>query len=326
MTKEQFQKRLQKRRIKTMTKRKIFLLSLISVLAVTYIFQLVFASRAKISEISFKGELTKIEITAADTKNTLSKQEESFFINDNLPAKTELSQSLFTTLQSIKVIDSVNKKPSQSDFEKYGLASGMTVEGFSAENKKLIKLTIGKTSTTGNQTYIQLNDSKEVLLVSQDLNQIFSTSEKELLDMTLYSINENDIYKIAVTYSPSGSFTAEKAGEMADFKWNITGADNNVDLTKFNSDKFKNWISTITELSASKWLNNFNIADTELDESHYYSMTIFAAEKEIKIDLYQMKADLGSEKLCICSENEYLCEITADDVSRIVTELKNFLD
>lgn len=309
-----------------MTKRKIFLLSLIAILTVTYIFQLVFSSRGKISEISIKGEITKIIIQKTDETITLSKNDDTWFVSDNLPAKKELTENLITTLSSIKVIDSINKKPAQEDFEKYGLTSGITVEAFSSDTKKLQKLTIGKTATTGNQTYIQLNDSKEVLLVSQNLNQFFSVSEKELLDMTLYSINVNDIYKIAVTYSPSGAFTAEKAGEMADFKWNITGADLNVDLTKFNSEKFQQWINSITELTASKWLADFNLSDSELDDSRYYSMTIYAADKEIKVDLYQMKADLGSEKLCICSENEYLCEITADDVHRIVTELSNFID
>lgn len=309
-----------------MTKRKIFLLSLIGVLAVTYIFQLIFASRGKITEIKVKGEIAKIEITNKEEKLDLTKNEDSWLISENLPAKAELVQTLSSTLSSIKVIDSIKKNPSPADFEKYGLTSGITVEGYSADSKKLVKLLIGKTSTTGNQTYIQLNDSKEILLVSLNLNDYFSITEKQLLDMTLYTINANDIYKIAVTYSPSGAFTAEKAGEMADFKWNVTGADLDVDLTKFNSDKFQQWINSITELSASKWLTDFNVSDTELDDSRYYSITIYAAEKEIKVDLYQVKADFGSEKLCICSENEYLCEITADDVHRIVTELSNFID
>ncbi|MBQ0162701.1 MAG: DUF4340 domain-containing protein [Treponema sp.] len=309
-----------------MTKRKIFLLSLIAVLAVTYFFQLVFASRGKITEVKVKGEITKIEIINSKGKLNLSKNEDNWLINDNLPAKTELTKTLCSTLSSVKVIDSVNKKPTEADFEKYGLTSAITVEGYSADSKKIVKLTIGKTSTTGNQTYIQLNDSKEILLVSSNLNEYFSVSEKELLDMTLYTTTASDIYKIAVTYSPSGTFTAEKAGEMADFKWNVTAADNNADTSSFNSAKFQNWVNSITELTASKWLTDFNVSDSQLDDSRYYSITIYAAEKEIKVDLYQLKADLGSEKLCICSENEYLCEITAEDVHRLVTELSNFLD
>ena len=204
-----------------MTKRKIFLLSLIGVLAVTYIFQLIFASRGKITEIKVKGEIAKIEITNKEEKLDLTKNEDSWLISENLPAKAELIQTLSSTLSSIKVIDSIKKNPSPADFEKYGLTSGITVEGYSADSKKLVKLLIGKTSTTGNQTYIQLNDSKEILLVSLNLNDYFSITEKQLLDMTLYTTNANDIYKIAVTYSPSGAFTAEKAGEMADFKWNV---------------------------------------------------------------------------------------------------------
>ena len=64
----QFQKRMKtkmKKEKKKMTKRKIFLLSLIAVLAVTYIFQLIFASRGKITEVKVKGEIAKIEISNA---------------------------------------------------------------------------------------------------------------------------------------------------------------------------------------------------------------------------------------------------------------------
>lgn len=309
-----------------MTKRKIFLLSLIAVLAVTYVFQLVFSAKGKIQELTVKEEIASVKIAKNDLTVSLNKNEDGYFIDEKLPAKQEAVKYIYDSISSVKVIDVISKNPSESDFERYGLLTPVTVTASSKDNKTLRSITVGKTSTTGNQTYIQIDGKKEICLVSGNLNSAFSASKDELLDYILYKVNADEIYKIQVKYSTFGTFTAEKAGESADFKWNITQTDNDIDKDKFNSDKFAQWVSSITELRAEKWMTDFNVQDSSLDSSRYFSIIISAAGKDIHVDLYQIKADLGSEKLCICSENEFLCTIAAEDVHRIIPELSTFID
>lgn len=309
-----------------MTKRKIFLLSLIAVLAVTYVFQLIFFSRGKIQEISVKDEIASVKIEKGDTILNLTKNEDNYFIDEKLPAKAEAAGYIFENISSIKIIDTITKNPSENDFERYGLVSPVKVTAVASDNKTLRSITVGKTSSTGNQTYVQLDGKKEIYLVSGNFNSTFSASKDNLLDYILYKVNADEVYKIQVTYSTFGTFTAEKAGESANFKWSITQTDNDVETEKFNSDKFADWVSSVTELKAEKWMTDFNPSDSSLDNSRYFSIIISAAGKDIHVDLYQIKADAGSEKLCICSENEFLCTIAAEDVHRLVPELETFID
>ncbi|MBP5403243.1 MAG: DUF4340 domain-containing protein [Treponema sp.] len=308
-----------------MTRRKIFLLTLIAALTLVYIFQILFSPKGEFQELSIKQSFDSVKIENSGNSITIKKTDSDYLINSEFPGKSEAAEYIFNSITSIKIIDTISKNPKDQDFERYGLVNPVRVTALEG-SKKIRTLKIGKTSSTGNQTYIQLDDKKEIYLVSGNLNSSFNVTEDSLLDYVLYKINADEIYKIQVNYSTFGTFTAEKAGESADFKWNITQTDNDIDLEKFDSLKFQEWVNEITELKADKWISDFDPEDSTLDNSRYFSIIISAAGKDIKVELFTLKADAGSEKLCICSENEYLCTISAEAVHKLIPELSSFTE
>ena len=202
-----------------MSKRKIFLISSILILAVTYIFQLTFSAAGKIKEIKIKEIPDSILIENKKEKIELTKLDGNWFTNDKLPVKKD-------TVSNIKVIDTVSKSNSEIEFSKYGLSEPVIVSLFF--NKKPIqKILVGKTSSTGNQTYIKIDGKKEIYLATGNLNSIFGVTQNELLDMTLYSVKENEVFKVQLLEGAENHniFTAEKSGEIASFNWKITKAD-----------------------------------------------------------------------------------------------------
>lgn len=310
-----------------MSKRKIFLISSILILAVTYIFQLTFSAAGKIKEIKIKEIPDSILIENKKEKIELTKLDGNWFTNDKLPVKKDAANYIIDTVSNIKVIDTVSKSNSEIEFSKYGLSEPVIVSLFF--NKKPIqKILVGKTSSTENQTYIKIDGKKEIYLATGNLNSIFGVTQNELLDMTLYSVKENEVFKVQLLEGAENHniFTAEKSGEIASFNWKITKADDaSYDLTKFNPEKFQNWINSLLELKAQDWLEDWqDFASLEKDNSST-TLIINAADKEIKITLFD-NGETDSKAVCICSENNFPCRISDDDLAKFNVTLNDFID
>ncbi|MGN0739401.1 MAG: DUF4340 domain-containing protein [Treponema sp.] len=310
-----------------MSKRKIFLISAILILAVTYIFQLAFSAAGKIKEIKIKEIPDSILIENKKEKIELSKLDGSWFTEDKLPVKTDAVNYIIDTVSNIKIIDTVSKSNSESELAKYGLTEPVTVSSF-FNKKQIQKILLGKTSTTGNQTYIKIDGKKEIYLAAGNLNSIFGVTQNELLDMTLYSVKENEVFKVQLLEGADNRniFTAEKSGEIANFNWKITKTDDaDYDLSKFNPEKFQSWINSLLELKAQDWIEDWQDFSSLEKNNSSTTLIINAADKEIKINIFDNDEE-ESKAVCICSENNFPCRISDEDLAKFKVTLDDFID
>lgn len=302
-----------------MNRRKIILLSLIAILSVTYIFQIVFSTSGKIKSFALKEKPDQIIIQNKSGLIELNKSNDLWLLSGDKPAKESGSKYIEDFISDIKTVDTVSKKSEQEQLDKYGLSNPITITA-SKGNKTLLKVLVGKTASTKNQTYIMFEGKKEIYLASGNFNSVFEISENELLDMTLYSVSENEVYKIQI-YGIENKleFEAEKAGENANFAWKVTKGSADFTDDKIDQTKFAEWIKSISELKAENWADSFEM------EKENHKVVLYAGEKTITVKLYYISAAKENPVLCLCSENNFPAEISGNNCDRLVSGYENCL-
>lgn len=304
-----------------MSSRKITLLSLIGILLTIYILQLTFDSKGKIKEVKPRTPITKIEIDQADKNHLfLEKQKENWILNSKHPANTDIADYILASLDDIKIIDTVSKSSNENDLEKYGLANPIIVTGWATDDTQVQKIHVGKTSSTGNQTYIRFAGKKEIYLVSGNLIIPFNLTEKDLLDFTLYSIKTNEVYKVEKysgdTDSGNLDFRFEKTGEVAEAFWSCENE--TVDGTKI-----ENWLRGIEILSADKWIEEFDYFNPSTKPDITFILS--AAGRDIKLSFYEDN-NAPDSIICLCSEDgTFPCYIARSTYEKYLKSLSDFM-
>lgn len=309
-----------------MSSRKITLLSLIGILLIVYILQITFDSKGKIKEVKPDTPITKIEIQTEGKENIiLEKQNGDWILNSGHPANNDIADYILASLDDIKIIDTVSKTSNEKDLQQYGFNKNsgtalhpVNVTGYSAEGQIVQKITVGKTSTTGNQTYIKFDGKKEIYLVSGNLIIPFTLGEKDILDFTLYSIKTNEVYKIE-KYNGERTegnleFLFEKTGEVAEAEWNSS--------VPVDGSKIENWLRSVEILSADQWIEEFDSFNPSDKPDLTY--VISAAGKDIEIRFFGINEESGNV-ICMCSENKYFpCIITKETAEKYLKSAEDF--
>lgn len=162
-----------------MKTRKIVLLSLIAILLAVYIIQLVEQGKSSTKIYALEGNPDTILINKADgSELKITRNGEMWMINGATPADPTKVQGLINEVKEIRILDVVSRDALD---EQYGLdAENCLNVQFLESGKTLRKMRIGKRTSTTYQTYVQLDDSKDVLLLSGSPVSVFDTTEEDL--------------------------------------------------------------------------------------------------------------------------------------------------
>lgn len=168
-----------------MKTRKIILLSSITVLLIVIILQQIFLSGSKIQYLNLKEEpdVVSIDKNGAEQIRVSKKGEDVFMLNDTLPADTQAALSIFSQIQAIKIIGVVaDAVTDEAELERYGLdpLSAITVAA-QTSGKTVRTITIGKSASSGSQTYARIDNAKNVVLVSGYLRSYYEKSLDDLV-------------------------------------------------------------------------------------------------------------------------------------------------
>jgi len=182
-----------------MTRRKIILLASIAVLVIIYIWQSISASQNTVSDIALQEEMDSIRITQTDgTSYTLTRQtipssaipvegetatsdetEEVWIFDNGEIAENFAISRMKNQLQTIRVLGTVS---SSGDTERYDLDGDFVLRAEALKDGIPIRtIRIGKTSPTTSQTYAQLDNASEIVLILGDLADVFGKTAAELV-------------------------------------------------------------------------------------------------------------------------------------------------
>lgn len=296
-----------------MRTRKIVLLSAIAALVVVYVLQLVFSGGTAVKDFNLAESPDALTITKGvdGTPIKIVKDGENWLVGEKqYPADKNIIESLVNEVKNVKVLGTVSKS---SDNERYGLDdANVLIVKASKDGKDLRTLNVGKKASTSQQTYIQLDGSKEVLLASGNKESALGKSIEDMRDKGIYSVNVGDIMKISVA-KPDESYSLEKTGEPP--AWTLTSSNTN----KIDVEKVSSWVGSITSLKAQ----SYAAEDTKLPSVADASVTLTAAGKDITVSVYK-----AEESKYLCASNItpyvfYLSSYTAEKYVKALKDLSN---
>jgi len=301
-----------------MKTRKTVLLSAIAVLLCIYIFQLIRAGQTSVKKITLKGSPTVYTMKSAAGEAVLTSKDGKWIVGDkNYPADTNAASSISSSVKDIKVLDIVSRSAEEATLERYGLdaAQVITVTAADASGKVLRTMYIGKESSTGSQTYVKVDSSKDIYLVSGALKNTFGKKTDDLRSKEVYSVKTDDITHIAVT-SDNGSWELDKSGTPA--VWSVSAGDRSITL---DTDKTNGYVGQIADLNVDSWLDD----SQTLPAKATATAVLTAAGKQITVTIYTEGTGDKAKYYGTSSETPYkftLAQYNANKYSKKLDDLK----
>lgn len=261
-----------------MKTRKIVLLSACAVLLIICIIQGIVASHNPVKTLAISESPDCIEIAGPSSTVTLTLDGATWFVgNDSFQADKSSVDLILRTIKEIKVLDTVGKLGSDDFNARYDLNDGKAYIITAKKGDSVIRtVRLGKTSSTGSQTYLCVDKSNDIYLVSGNLQSLFSKTEDELKSKTVYSISASSINAISCT-AGAASFKIERDTDGETAGWKMS------DGTEVDAGKAGAWASQLATCTASAWEDDAKL----LPKEKVSSVEIVMADGTITVDVYK---------------------------------------
>lgn len=276
-----------------MKPKKIILLSSIAILSLICVLQAVMSLHNPVKTFKMEQNPDKIIINQKGSEIVFTKETTKWNIGSNgFFANQADIDSIIKNLKEIKILDKVGTIKNAAIEEQYELSNqkAIIVSAYQ-NNKELITLKIGKTSSTQTHSFITINNKNDIYLASTNLLSIFGKTENDMISKTIYSISGNSITSVDIT-SGARTWGVKKQGNE---EWTLTGASPKIII---DNDLTDAWIQSLAFLNATEWKED----STKLPSNIEQTITINTDNDSIVINIY--KEIKGTETEYICTSNK----------------------
>ena len=171
-------------------------------------------------------------------------------------------------------------------------ANAIVVKAYKG-NELVRTLTIGKASSTGSQSYVTLDDKKDIYLVSGTLRDTFKKDVAALRSKSVYTVDSSDLTAVSESMG-STVLSIVKSGDPA--AWTASGGAASVD-----AEKAASWAASLATLNADSWLDD----DFVLPPVSESVTVITAGGKAITVSVYKEGDGEEVKYYGTCSETPY---------------------
>ena len=278
-----------------MSKRKIILLTACVLLLGVYIAQLASSLRSSVKNKTLGAEPDKIRIENAGDVIELVKSDDGWTVGERrYKADTAAVDALVNAVKNIRVLDTVAQAGSDAVDERYEIDKENAIVVRAYKGDELVRtLTIGKTSSTGSQSYLTLDGKKDICLVSGTLRDTFKKDVAALRSKVVYTVDTSDLTAVSESMG-STVLSIVKSGDPA--AGTASGGAANVD-----AEKAANWAASLTRLNADSWLDD----DFVLPPASESVTVITAGGKAITVSVYKEGDGDDAKYYGTCSETPY---------------------
>lgn len=163
--------------------RKIVLLSAIAVLALLLALQTILDSRSGGRVLKTDGDIDLMVIGREGVPALeVRKSGDAWLVGEQGKADTFVKAEQWTVDRMLSLASTVkilNPVSSAGNGERFGFDTALSLDIHSS-GKKVRSLSIGKTAVTPSQSYVRLDGSSEIVLVSGDYRTVFDTNVETL--------------------------------------------------------------------------------------------------------------------------------------------------
>ncbi|MBC6718958.1 DUF4340 domain-containing protein [Treponema sp. Marseille-Q4130] len=278
-----------------MSKRKIILLTACVLLLGIYIAQLASSLRSSVKNKTLGADPDKLTIENASAVIELAKSDDGWTVGERrYKADTNTVDALVNAVKNIRVLDTVAQAGSDAVDERYEIDKTNAIVVKAYKGNELVRtLTIGKTSSTGSQSYLTLDGKKDIYLVSGTLRDTFKKDVAALRSKSVYAVDTSDLTAVSESMG-STVLSIVKSGDPA--AWTASGGTASVD-----AEKAANWAASLTRLNADSWLDD----DFVLPPVSESVTVITAGGKAITVSVYKEGDGDDAKYYGTCSETPY---------------------
>ena len=278
-----------------MSKRKIILLTACVLLLGIYIAQLASSLRSSVKNKTLGADPDKLTIENASAVIELAKSDDGWTVGERrYKADTNTVDALVNAVKNIRVLDTVAQAGSDAVDERYEIDKTNAIVVKAYKGNELVRtLTIGKTSSTGSQSYLTLDGKKDIYLVSGTLRDTFKKDVAALRSKSVYAVDTSDLTAVSESMG-STVLSIVKSGDPA--AWAAAGGAASVD-----AEKAASWAASLTRLNADSWLDD----DFVLPPVSESVTVITAGGKAITVSVYKEGDGEEAKYYGTCSETPY---------------------
>ena len=286
-----------------MKPRKIILIAACLVILVICIVQGVTSAINPVKTLALDESPDFISIETSSSKVELYLDGTTWYVgHDNFQAERGSADSIVNSIKEVKVLDSVGKLRSDEFNDKFDLDGKACVVTAKKGEKVLRTLRVGKASSTGSQTYINVDNSQDIYLVSGNLQSVFNKTEDSLKSKTVYSIASSSISAVTVT-TKQESFGIEKNTSLEEGApaWIFSGSGEEADSGKVDA-----WLNQLATCSATAWEDDSRTMPSEKTAT----VEISATEGKIVVEIFQEDSGDGIKYICTSSRTPHKFELS----------------
>ena len=278
-----------------MSKRKTILLTACVLLLGIYIAQLASSLRSSVKNKTLGADPDKLTIENAGTLIELVKSDDGWTIGEKrYKADTNTIDALVNAVKNIRVLDTVAQAGSDAVDERYEIDKTNAIVVKAYKGNELVRtLTIGKTSSTGSQSYVTLDGKKDIYLVSGTLHDTFKKDVASLRSKSVYTVDSSDLTAVSESMG-STVLSIVKSGDPA--AW--TGSEG---AASVDAEKASNWAASLAALNADSWLDD----DFILPSASESVTVITAGGNAITVSVYKKGDGNEAKYYGTCSETPY---------------------
>lgn len=291
-----------------MKTRKILLLSAIALLLCVYLVQFFTRGGESKRTIALGDTPDSIVISKADGISlSITKEGDAWLLGDKkYPADPSLVQGIVSALDQIKVLGKVSLS---GDLERYSLSEAGRLTVTAAKGGKTLRtVAVGKNAVTGRQSYALIDDSKDVLLVSGNLNDTFGKGIDALRKKEIWSMPADSISRIDVAGSGSGvNFSLAKSAESV---WAVAAPDRAKSFA-LDSNTVASWAQNFANVRAESFP-----ADGVVPGAALWTFLVTGGGKESRLIVHSKDGD--ARYLCSSSESPFAFYLSSASVERLM--------
>lgn len=300
--------------------RKIFLSAGCLILLVISVCQIVVSKKDSGKTVKTDKIIDELTIVTPAETIQLSLENGKWLLGTRkYPAADYSVDELLDGVSSIKLLEKVASTNTAGAIEKYEFIDGKEITVTAKSQGKTIRtLRIGKTSSTSSQTFVIVDDSSDIYLAAGNLNLKFNETEEHLRSKVVAEFDVDKISSINVNKADGSNWTISRdTSAKGESSWGISGAQ-----VELDSSKVDTWVSGFSSIPVSKWLENAQDFEGNLE----CTVTVTENNVPVVFQIYKAPAeteDSAEKYYGKSSVTPYPFEIAQYVVSRFLKDLES---
>lgn len=305
-----------------MKRRKLILITADVILILVCIIQGVISGRDGVITFSCPSDIDEIVYESPSENFTLVRDGDAWLGGAKKYPVTKTSVDYFIEqISEIRALDKVGSLGNAAVAERYQLDDAHKITVTAKKDGKVLRtLHIGKEAPASSQSYIALDDKKDIFLASGNIRGTFSTSLSSIRSRAVWQLDKSAITGVTLRpASPGGNVLAiTKTSSGEDSVWSISPSENQIDGAKAQA-----WFDSLANLTTPVWHDEDDLGGTKIVDAE-----IACGTDAITLSLYEIAPDGDGNATYYAksSETPYVFELASYAAEKFLKTAEDFAE